>query len=257
VTKIHPTAIIAPGAVIGDDVEIGPYCVIGPMVNLGSGCRLMSHVVLDGLTTIGAGCVIFPFASIGTQTQDLKYKGEITRVEIGERTTLREYVTVNSGTTSAEVTRVGSDCHIMAYCHVAHGTQVGNRVIMANGASLSGHIVVEDEAVLGGLTGVHQFVRIGRLCMVGGMSRIVKDCPPFMLVEGNPAEVRGINSVGMKRRNIPPEVQETIKEAHRILYRQGLSTRQALEKIKAELKMCPELEVLLRFIEASERGITK
>lgn len=256
-TKIHPTAIIAPGAVIGDDVEIGPYCVIGPMVNLGSGCRLMSHVVLDGLTTIGAGCVIFPFASIGTQTQDLKYKGEITRVEIGERTTLREYVTVNSGTTSAEVTRVGSDCHIMAYCHVAHGTQVGNRVIMANGASLSGHIVVEDEAVLGGLTGVHQFVRIGRLCMVGGMSRIVKDCPPFMLVEGNPAEVRGINSVGMKRRNIPPEVQETIKEAHRILYRQGLSTRQALEKIKAELKMCPELEVLLRFIEASERGITK
>jgi UDP-N-acetylglucosamine acyltransferase len=254
---IHPTAIVASGARLAADVEIGPYCTVGPHVQLGAGTRLVSHVVLDGHTTLGAGCTVFPFASIGTQTQDLKYQGETTFVEIGDRTTLREYVTVNSGTTAAELTRVGADCHIMAYCHVAHGSKVGNGVIMANGASLSGHIVVEDLANIGGMTGIHQFVRIGRLCMIGGMSRIVKDCPPFMLVEGNPAEVRGVNAVGLQRRNFSAEAQTAIREAYRILYREQLSTRQAVERIRAELKLCPELESLLAFIAASERGIMK
>jgi UDP-N-acetylglucosamine acyltransferase len=254
---IHPTAVIAPGAEIAEEVEIGPYSIVGPRVKIGAGARIMPHVFLDGWTTLGAGCTVYPFASIGSQTQDLKFKGEITRVEIGDRTTLREYVTVNSGTTPEEVTRVGADCHIMAYSHVAHGTRVGNGVIMANGASLSGHVVVEDQAVIGGMTGVHQFVRIGRLCMIGGMSRVVKDCPPFMMVEGSPAEVRGINSVGMKRRGLSAEAQEAVKDAYRILYREGLSTRQAVERIRAELKACPELEGLLAFIAESERGITK
>ena len=256
-TNIHPTAVVAPGAEIADGVEIGPCSVVGPHVKIGAGTRIMPHVFLDGWTRLGESCTVFPFASIGSQSQDLKYKGEITRVEIGDRTTLREYVTVNSGTTPEEITRVGSDCHIMAYSHVAHGSRVGNSVIMANGVSLSGHIVVEDQANIGGMTGVHQFVRIGRLCMVGGMSRVTKDCPPFMLVEGAPAEVKGVNSVGMKRRGIPAEAQQLIKDAHRILYREGLSTRQAVERIQAELETCPELEALLKFIAESERGILK
>lgn len=256
-TNIHPTAVVAPGAELADGVEIGPCSVVGPHVKIGAGTRIMPHVFLDGWTRLGEGCTVFPFASIGSQTQDLKYKGEITRVEIGDRTTLREYVTVNSGTTPEEITRVGSDCHVMAYSHVAHGSRVGNSVIMANGVSLSGHIVVEDQANIGGMTGVHQFVRIGRLCMVGGMSRVTKDCPPFMLVEGAPAEVKGVNSVGMKRRGIPAEAQQLIKDAHRILYREGLSTRQAVERIQAELEACPELEALLKFIAESERGILK
>ena len=256
-TMIHPTAVVSPGARMGDGVEIGPYSVLGPHVTLGAGARLMSHVVIDGHTTLGEQCVVFPFASLGAQTQDLKYAGGITRVEIGDRTTIREYVTVNSGTTEKEVTRVGSDCLIMAYCHLAHGCVVGDSVIMANGAQLSGHIVVEDQAVIGGMVGVHQFVRIGRLSMVGGYTRVIKDCAPFMLVEGAPAAVRGVNGVGMQRRGIDAQAQERIKDAHRILFRQGLSTRQAVEKIRAEIPMCPEVESLLVFIEASQRGITK
>jgi UDP-N-acetylglucosamine acyltransferase len=254
---IHSSAIIGQGAELGADVEVGPYCVVGPQVKLGRGTRLHSHVVIDGRTTLGEQCNVFPFACIGTQTQDLKFKGGKTSVEIGDRTTLREYVTVNSGTNEGEVTRVGSDCHIMAYSHIAHACRVGNGVIMANGSSLAGEVIVEDQVGIGGMTGVHQFVRIGRLCFVGGMSRITKDCPPFMLVEGNPPEVRGVNSVGMERRGIGPEGLRTIKQAHQILYRQELSTRQAVDKIKAELPGSPEIEQLLTFIAQSERGILK
>jgi UDP-N-acetylglucosamine acyltransferase len=254
---IHPSAIVSPGAELASDADVGPYCVIGPHVKVGAGTRLHSHVVLDGWTTLGSGCNLFPFASIGTQTQDLKFRGGKTFVEIGDRTTLREYVTVNSGTHEGEVTRVGSDCHIMAYCHVAHACRVGNGVIMANGASLAGEIIVEDQAGIGGMTGVHQFVKIGRLCFIGGMSRISKDCPPFMLIEGNPAEVRGINSVGMERRGITADATRRVKQAHQILFRQDLSTRQAVDKIKAEIEPCPEIEQLLTFINQSERGILK
>jgi len=253
----HPTAVVSSEAQLGRDVEVGPYCVIGPHVTLGAGTRLMSHVVLDGRTTIGRECAIFPFASIGTQTQDLKYKGGKTFVEIGDRTTVRENVTINSGTTEGEVTKVGSGCHIMAYAHVAHGSVVGNEVIMANGASLAGEVVVEDQANIGGLTGVHQFVRIGKMCFVGGMSRITQDCPPYMIVVGIPAEVPGINSVGLARRGVSEESQALLKQVHKLLYRSGLSTRQALERIRGEITMCPEVEYLLAFVEKSERGITK
>lgn len=256
-TLIHPTAIVHEGAQLGVDVEIGPYSVVGPHVRLGDRCRIMPQVFLDGHTTLGEECIVFPFASIGAQTQDLKFKGGTTFVEIGARSTFREYVTVNSGTADGEVTRVGSGCLVMAYCHVAHGCRVGDRVIMANAASLSGDVVVEHDAVIGGMTGIHQFSRVGAYAMVGGMVKVTQDIPPFMLVDGNPASVFGINSVKLQRLNFSEETQATLKKAYRILYRDGLSTRQALEKIHTELAPSPELEQLIKFIEESKRGIIK
>lgn len=256
-TKIHPSAIVHEGAQLGVDVEVGPYTVIGPDVKIGDRSTIMSQVFLDGHTTLGPECVVFPFASIGSKTQDLKYKGGITYVEIGSRTTLREYVTVNSGTADGEATKVGSDTLIMAYCHVAHGCKVGDRVIMANQASLAGDVLVEDDAILGGMTGVHQFCRIGGYAMVGGMVKVTQDVPPFMLVDGMPAAVFGINSVKLQRLNVAAETQSLLKKAYKILYRDGLSTRQALEKMKAEMAMVPELERLIKFIETSQRGIIK
>lgn len=256
-TKIHPSAIIHEGAQLGVDVEIGPYSIVGPNVRIGDRAKIMPQVFLDGHTSIGPECTIFPFASIGSQTQDLKFKGGVTFVEVGARTTLREYVTVNSGTAEGEVTRVGAQCHIMAYCHVAHGSKVGDRVIMANGASLSGDVLVEDDVVIGGMTGIHQFTRIGGFAMVGGMAKITQDVPPFMLVDGSPAGVHGINAIKLQRLNVPVETQALIKKAFKVIYRDGLSTRQALEKIRAELAMTPEIERLVKFIETSERGIIK
>jgi len=256
-TAVHPTAVVAPGAELGADVEVGAYSIVGPRVRIGDGARILPHVFLDGWTTLGAGCTVFPFASLGSQTQDLKFKGGRTFVEIGERTTIREYVTVNSGTEEGEVTKVGAGCLLMAYSHVAHKCRVGDGVIIANGGTLAGHVAVEDHARIGGLTAVHQFVRIGRLSIVGGMSRIVQDVPPFMLAEGNPAAVHGPNAVGLERAGVSPEARAKIKAAYKILYRQGLSTSQALEKIGGEIEACPEIEHLAAFIRASERGIIK
>lgn len=256
-TRIHPTAIVAPAAQLGDGVEIGAYSIVGPQVVLGAQTRVLAHVFLDGRTTIGAACTIFPFASIGTQTQDLKYKGGQTFAAIGDRTTLREYVTVNSGTAEGDVTRVGSDCHIMAYAHVAHQCQVGNNVIISNAGTLAGHVIVEDGAIIGGLCGIHQFVRIGRQCIIGGCSKAAQDIPPYMMADGNPATIHGLNTIGLQRRGVPDEIQRRLKSAFKILYRQNLNTRQALDKIKAELPACPELEHLLAFIQASERGIAR
>jgi len=231
---IHPTAIVSNGAVIGSDTDIGPYSIIGPNVHIGDGTRVMSHVVIDGYTTIGKSCTIFPFASLGTQTQDLKFRGGKTFVEIGDRNTIREYVTINSATNDGEKTVVGSGCHICAYCHVAHACVVGNDVIMSNGATLAGHVKVEDMVVMGGLCAVHQFCRVG-----------------------NPSDVRGPNTIGLKRRNADEHIQKLIKEAYRILYRSDLSTTQALERIVKELEMVPEVEHFVAFIKSSERGIIK
>lgn len=254
---VHPTAVVAPGAEIGDDVQVGPYAVISAHARIGAGTRILSHAVIEGHTTIGRGCTIFPFASLGTQTQDLKYRGGTTYVEIGDNTTIRECVTVNSGTADGEVTRVGARCHIMAYAHVAHGCVVGNEVIMANNASLAGHVFVEEQAVLGGMCGIHQFVRIGRMTMIGGLAKVTQDCPPFMLVDGNPATVRGLNQVALERHHMPAETQAALKKAYRILYRAGLNTSQAVERIRAELSTGIEVDALLRFIESSERGIVR
>ena len=256
-TNVHPTAIVEDGAELGDGVEIGAYSIIGPTVTIGAGTRIQPHVVVDGKTTIGEGCNFFPFSCVGTQTQDLKFSGGDTFVEIGDRTTLREYVTVNSGTNEGEITRVGSDCTILAYCHVAHACKVGNEVIMSNGATLAGDVIVEDQAIIGGLTGVHQITRIGRLCMVGGCSKIVKDCAPFMIVDGSPAQMRGVNVIGMERRGIDNSVRDALKKGYRTLFRKGFSTQQALAEIRDAGEMCPEMEHLVAFIEDSERGITK
>jgi len=256
-TDIHPTAIIDAGAEIDEEVKIGPYSIIGAHVKIGRNTKIMGHVYLDGWTTIGPNCNIFPFASIGTQTQDLKYKGGVTFVEIGEHTTLREYVTVNSGTNEGDVTRVGARCHILAYNHIGHQCLIGNDVIMSNACQIAGHVIVEDGAGFGGMVGVHQFVRVGRMCYLGGCSKATQDVPPFMMADGNPATIHGLNSTGLQRRNVPEESQNILKKAHRIIFRQNLTVHQALEKIKTELPSCPELEHLTAFIASSERGITR
>ena len=254
---IHPTAIIHPKAQIGSGCDIGPFCVIGEHVTLGDHCKLHSHVVIDGHTTLGRENQIFPFASLGLQTQDLKWKGGVTRTEIGDNNTFREYVTVHSATSDGEVTRVGSHNHILAYCHIAHNCLVGNHVIMSNVATLAGHVTVGDHAVIGGLVAVHQFCRVGKFAMIGGCSRIVQDVPPFMIIEGNPAQARTVNKIGLERHGVSAEAQTALRHAYKILFREELSVPNALLKIEKELPPLPEVHHLVQFIRASERGIIK
>lgn len=254
---VHPTAVIHPKAQIGAGCEIGPYCIVGEHVTLGEGCRLHSHVVIDGHTQLGNGNEIFPFASIGLKTQDLKWKGGVTRTQIGDANTFREYVTVHSATSDGETTVVGSRNHILAYCHIAHNVQMGNNVIMSNVATLAGHVTVEDHAIVGGLAAVHQFCRIGRMAIIGGCSKVVQDVPPYMLADGNPAETRTVNKVGLERNQVPEPAQTALKQAYKILFREGLTIANALTRIEAELPALPELQHLVGFIRKSERGISK
>jgi UDP-N-acetylglucosamine acyltransferase len=256
-SSIHPSAIIHPAARIGQGCYIGPFCVIGERVVLGADCRLHSHVVLDGYTTLGAGNEIFPFASIGLKTQDLKWKGGITRTEIGDGNTFREYVTINSATADGETTVVGSHNHILAYCHMGHNVRLGNHIVMSNVATLAGHVIVEDHAVIGGLAAVHQFCRIGKMAIVGGCSKVVQDVPPFMLADGNPAETRTINKIGMERNGVSEDSQAALKQAFRLLFREGLTISNALARMEAEIKPLPEIQHLIAFTRASERGISK
>jgi UDP-N-acetylglucosamine acyltransferase len=191
---IHPTAVVHPKARLGDDCQIGPYCIVGEHVELGNGCRLHAHVVIDGHTRLGRSNELFPFATIGLRTQDLKWKGGVTRAEIGDHNTIREYVTIHSATGEGEVTTLGSHNHILAYCHIAHNVVLGSHVIMSNVATLAGHVVVEDHAIIGGLAAVHQFCRIGKMAIIGGCSKVVQDVPPYMLADGNPAKTRSSSS---------------------------------------------------------------
>jgi len=253
---IHPTAIIHPKARIGEGCEIGPYCVIGEHVELGVGCRLHSHVVIDGHTYMGRENVIFPFASIGLKTQDLKWKGGVTRTEIGDHNTIRECVTVHSATGDGEATLIGSHNNILASSHIGHNVILGNHVIISM-AGLAGHVVVEDFALVGGLAGIHQFCRIGKMAIVGGCSALRQDVAPFMLVEGNPAETRTVNKVGMERNGVSAEAQTALRQAHKILFRDGLATPNALARIEQEVPSLPEVQYLVQFVRASERGITK
>ena len=254
---IHPTAVIHARAQIGAGCEIGPFCVIGENVALGDHCRLHSHVVLDGHTTLGEGNEIFPFASIGLKTQDLKWKGGLTRTNIGSHNTFREYVTIHSATGDGETTTVGSHNHILAYCHIAHNVTLGDSIIMSNVATLAGHIVVEDRAVIGGLAAVHQFCRIGTMSIIGGCSKVVQDVPPYMLADGNPARARTINKVGLERNGVSEEAQAALKQAYKILFREGLTIPNALSKIESTLPPLAELRRLADFVRASERGISK
>jgi UDP-N-acetylglucosamine acyltransferase len=254
---IHPSAVINPKAKLGAGCEIGPYCIIGEHVMLGDKCKLHSHVVIDGHTKLGKENEIFPFASIGLKTQDLKWRGGITRTEIGDGNTFREYVTIHSATGDGEVTRVGSHNHILAYCHIAHNCTLGDRIIMSNVATLAGHVTVEDHAVIGGLAAIHQFCRIGKMAIIGGCSKVVQDVPPFMLADGNPAETRTVNKVGMERNGIAEEAQKALKFAYKILFRAQLTIPNALMKIEKKLPPLPEIKHLVQFIRASERGISK
>ena len=254
---VHSSAIIHPNAHIGSGCEVGPYCVIGENVTLGDNCKLHSHVVLDGHTKLGKDNEIFPFASIGKKTQDLKYNGGVTRLEIGDRNVFREGVTIHSATDDGNATVVGSDNLLLTYVHIAHDCVLGNHIIMSGFAGLAGHVVVEDHAILGGYTAVHQFCRVGRLAMTGGCSRIPQDVPPFMIVEGNPAETRTINKIGLERNGVSGEAQTALRRAYKIIFREELSVPNALLKIEEELPPLPEVQHLVQFIRASERGITR
>jgi UDP-N-acetylglucosamine acyltransferase len=256
-SSIHPTAVIHSGAKIGDGCHIGPYCVIGENVVLGPGCKLHSHVVIDGHTELGSENEVFPFASIGLQTQDLKWKGGVTRVRIGDRNTFREYVTVHSATGDGDSTIVGSDNHILAYCHIAHDCRLGNHIIMSNVATLAGHVTVEDHAIVGGLAAVHQFCRIGKFSMIGGCSKVVQDIPPFMMADGNPAETRTVNKIGLERHGVSEEAQAALRQAYKIIFREGLTTSNALAKLEAELPPLPEVLHLIQFAKASQRGLAR
>jgi UDP-N-acetylglucosamine acyltransferase len=253
---VHPTAVIHPKARVGADCEIGPYCVIGEHVELGPNCRLHSHVVIDGHTRLGQANEIFPFASIGLRTQDLKWKGGLTRTEIGNHNTIRECVTIHSATGDGEATIIGSHNNILANSHIGHNVVMGNWVIISM-AALAGHVTVEDHALVGGVTGVHQFCRIGKMAIAGGCSRIAQDVAPFMLVEGNPAEARTINKVGLERNGVTAEAQAALRQAYKILFREGLTTPNALARIEQEVPPLPEIQYLVQFVRTSERGITK
>lgn len=257
IRKIHETAVIHPGARLGKDVEIGPYAVIGENVLIGDGTKIGPHVIIDGWTSIGKNCIIYTGAAIGAEPQDLKFRGEKSYVFIGDNTRIREYVTINRATGEENETRVGSGCLLMAYTHVAHNCVVGNNVIMSNAATLAGHVIVEDRAVIGGLAGVHQFVKIGRNAMVGGASKVVQDVPPFVIVDGHPAKVSGLNNVGLSRAGISENVRRNLKKAYKILYRSGLTLAQAIAVMEQELDSCEEVEHMLRFLRNAERGICR
>jgi len=257
-TRVHPTAIIEPGAKLGRNVEIGPYSIIGENVELGEGTTVGPHVVIDGWTKIGKNNQIFHGASIGLEPQDMKFRGEESYLFIGDNNIIRENVTIHRGTEEGGgETWVGSNNLIMAYCHIAHDCQLGNNVIMSNATNLAGHVIIEDNVVLAGLTGIHQFVRIGKMAMVGAHSKVVKDVPPYILVDGHPARVNGINVVGLRRNGINPELRKEIKRAYKMLYRSNLNISQAIEKMDQELNASPEIEHFLRFLRNAQRGICR
>jgi len=253
--KIHPTAIVHPKANIGDDVEIGPFSIIGENIIINRGTKIGAHVTLNGWTTIGKNCVIHMGCVIGHEPQIKNYEEKESYVIIGDNNIIREYVTIHRGWKEKEKTIIGNDNYIMANAHIAHNCEVGSGVIITNYAALTGHVVVEDKAVISGFVGIHQFCRIGTYAMVGGFLKIVQDVPPYMLVDGTPAIVYGINAVGLRRAGFAKEIRTNLKTAYKILYRSGLNTSQALEKIEKELPTSQEITYLINFIKESKRGI--
>ena len=255
---IHESAVVSPNAEIGADCYIGAYSIVGDRVKLGKGVRLDSHVVVEGETTIGDETRIYPFVSIGLAPQDLKYNGEPTKTEIGKRNHIREFVTVHRGTKGGGgLTKIGDDNLLMAQSHVAHDCRIGNEVIMANAATLAGHVEIADRASIGAYSGVHQFCRIGYEAFVGGYSVVVKDAMPYAVIQGNHAKCYGLNRVGMKRRGYSKEVIEKLHHAFHLLLSAKLNTTQAIEKIKDEISNCREVDLLVEFIETSKRGVVK
>ncbi|PKN51217.1 MAG: acyl-[acyl-carrier-protein]--UDP-N-acetylglucosamine O-acyltransferase [Deltaproteobacteria bacterium HGW-Deltaproteobacteria-13] len=256
--KIHPTAIISPDACLEEGVEIGPYSIIGNDVKIGKNTVIGPHTVIDDYTHIGEGNRIFQFCSIGAPPQDLKFGGEKTRVVIGNFNTIREFVTIHRSTTAdIGVTIIGDHNLLMAYTHVAHNCKLGNNIIMSNAATLAGHICIEDYAIISGLTGIHQFCRIGEHCMIGGASAVVKDIPPYVIAQGNHAKLFGLNLIGLKRRNFSEKTIKAISDAYRIIFRSKLLLEDAIKKVEAEVEDLPEVNHFVKFIKESERGVCR
>lgn len=254
---VHPTAIVAPGAVLGPGVQIGPYAVIGPHVRIGAGTRVGPHAVIEGHTTIGRDNRIFQFASVGAEPQDLKYRGEESRLEIGDRNIIREFATLSTGTTGGGmVTRVGSDTLLMNYAHVGHDCQVGSHCVLANGATLAGHVTIGDWVIVGGLAAIHQFVRVGESAILSGGAMAVHDVPPFCNASGDRAKLRGINLIGLKRRGFDASRMRAIKRAYRLLFASKLPFADARARAGAELGGNPDVELMLAFLAESTRGVT-
>jgi len=254
--EIHPTAIVDESVELGDGVSIGPYSIVGPGVSIGPGTRLGPHVLIEKDTTIGADCIIHKGAVLGTDPQDLKYGGEPTRLIVGDRTVIREYATLNRGTTALGYTEVGSDCLLMAYTHVAHDCQLGDHVILSNSVNMGGHVAIGDWAIVGGITAIHQFVQIGAHAFVGGSSAVRQDVPPFVKAAGDPLRLFGLNTVGLQRRGFSDQERADLRRAYRLLFQSKRNLREALGEARLELDSAPHVETLLGFIERSERGVT-
>lgn len=256
--KIHRYAVVHPGAVLGEGAEVGPFCVVGEHVQIGARTKLLAHVVVNGHTTIGEDTLIYPFVTLGLPSQDRKYVGEISYTKVGDRSILREFVSIHRATGAGEVTLIGDDALLLAYVHVAHNCRIGNHVTMSSTAQLAGHVEVDDYATLGGMVGVHQFVRIGKHAMVGGASKIGRDVPPYLLVAGapGPAFAAGLNRTGLQRAGFAPVVMAELKECYKLLYRSQLNTSQALDAMRALVKT-DEGREMIDFVANSQRGIIK
>jgi UDP-N-acetylglucosamine acyltransferase len=252
---IHRTALIDPTADLGPDVSVGPYCVIGPRVTVGERCSIAGHTVIERNTRVGEGVRIGYGSVIGNDPQDLKYKGEETWVEIGNGTIIREYCTINRGSTATGKTTIGERCFLMTYVHVAHDCVVGNDVIIANSVQMAGHVTVHDRAIISGLVPIHQFVRIGTYAFVGGLSRVNQDVPPYTKAAGNPVHLYGLNSVGLQRAGFSPDLKLALKRAYRLVFNSDLTVSQGVARARVELPDVAEVETFLRFIEASQRGV--
>jgi UDP-N-acetylglucosamine acyltransferase len=257
-TKIHPTAIVDPKAEIDANVEIGPFCIVKDGVRIRKGTKLLSNVTVEGNTVIGENCTIYPFSSLGFAPQDLKYKGEDTKLVIGSGNIIREYASIHRASVGGEgATIIGNNSFLMAYVHVAHDCVIGSNVIMTNAATLAGHVVVEDYAYIGGLVAVHQFTRIGSYAMVGGFSGIGQDIPPYMIASGARAKLFGPNTIGLQRRGFTEKTINEIKKAYKILFREKRTLKDALEQVKEEFSSSPEIMHLIEFIEKNKRGICR
>lgn len=256
--SIHPTAIVAEGAHLGDDVAVGPYSIVGPHVEIGAKTEVGPHVVIDGHTTIGRRCRLVGQSSIGTAPQDLKYAGGPTRLEIGDDNVIREFVTVNRATEhGGGVTRVGHRCMLMSYAHVAHDCTLGDNVVMANAATLAGHVTIEDWAIVGGLVAIHQFVRVGESVILGGGAMVTLDVPSYCMAAGDRAALHGLNLTGLRRRGFSEETIKALRGAYRVLFQRGLKLKDALERLRGEYAGIEEVTRLVRFIEGSQRGICR
>jgi UDP-N-acetylglucosamine acyltransferase len=255
--RIHPTAIVDSTAALGPGVEVGPWAIIGPDVRIGARTVVGPRVLVERDTTIGEECRLHNGAVLGTDPQDLKYLGEKTSLEVGDRTVIREFATLNRGTVAEGLTTVGSDCLIMAYSHVAHDCHLGDHVILSNSVNMAGHVTIGDYAIVGGMTPIHQFVRIGAHAFVGGASRAAQDVAPFTRAAGNPLSSYGLNSVGLERRGFSEEVLKNLKKAYKIVFRSGLLLEAALEQARTEVERSDEVDLFLDFVESSERGVTR